>query len=355
MGANPEDNIKPVLLPIEKKGDRVLWCACGLSKNQPLCDGSHKGTPFRPVPYVAKTDGEEILFCTCKKTKTPPFCDGTHNNLDAGYATAGAEEIARTRGIPVTGRDAGAFGRAQLDGGCYVYTPNAGNTQDVYGWRINSVINQQTGAKELSQYILEPGPNAEPVNFSGSEAVLYIARGAGVISSGHEKKTVKQGCAITIKPGEYFLITPGDGDGVTIIATVCPSCASINTSSNSHAAPPIPLNERIRTVNESQREAMGDRFYEVLADHQTGAGQLTQFIGEIPKSRAAAHRHLYEEALYIICGEGYMWTDTARAIVKPGDIIYLPRKQNHSLECTSAEGMKLAGAFYPAGSPAINY
>ena len=265
------------------------------------------------------------------------------------------DEIARTEDIPVTARDADRFGRAPLDGGCYVYTPKPGDMKDFHGWRIDSVINRETGAKELSQYILEPGPHSKPINFSQSEAVLYIARGAGIITSGHERKTVTRGCAITIKPGEFFTITPDKGDSVTVIATVCPPCASINTANNARTAPSIPLNERIRTINERQREAMGDRFYEVLADHQTGADQLTQFIGEIPKSRAAAHRHLYEEALYIICGEGYMWTDNTRAVVQPGDIIYLPRKQNHSLECTSADGMQLAGAFYPAGSPAINY
>jgi CDGSH-type Zn-finger protein len=25
------------------------WCACGRSKGQPFCDGSHKGTGLRPI------------------------------------------------------------------------------------------------------------------------------------------------------------------------------------------------------------------------------------------------------------------------------------------------------------------
>jgi len=56
------------------------WCACGLSKNQPFCDGSHKGGPFTPVKFtVAKA--EKLALCGCKKTHTPPFCDGTHKSL----------------------------------------------------------------------------------------------------------------------------------------------------------------------------------------------------------------------------------------------------------------------------------
>jgi CDGSH-type Zn-finger protein len=28
---------------------KYAWCACGLSENQPYCDGSHKVTDIRPV------------------------------------------------------------------------------------------------------------------------------------------------------------------------------------------------------------------------------------------------------------------------------------------------------------------
>ena len=30
------------------------WCACGRSKNQPFCDGSHKGTSFTPEKVIVK-------------------------------------------------------------------------------------------------------------------------------------------------------------------------------------------------------------------------------------------------------------------------------------------------------------
>lgn len=56
------------------------WCACGLSKNQPYCDGSHDGTGFGPAT-INLAEERELPLCQCKRTKMPPLCDGTHAKL----------------------------------------------------------------------------------------------------------------------------------------------------------------------------------------------------------------------------------------------------------------------------------
>lgn len=57
-----------------------FWCACGKSKNQPFCDGSHQGSGIFPVQF--KIDAKkEAFLCQCKQTKNKPFCDGTHRSL----------------------------------------------------------------------------------------------------------------------------------------------------------------------------------------------------------------------------------------------------------------------------------
>ena len=61
-------------------GKTYYWCACGQSKNQPFCDGSHKTTEFTPVAHTAKKTGAAWL-CGCKQTGRSPLCDGTHNKL----------------------------------------------------------------------------------------------------------------------------------------------------------------------------------------------------------------------------------------------------------------------------------
>jgi CDGSH-type Zn-finger protein len=68
-------------MPVELVAGRTYWwCACGLSKNQPFCDGSHKATAFNPVQYLAERTGTAYL-CACKQTGNAPMCDGTHKTL----------------------------------------------------------------------------------------------------------------------------------------------------------------------------------------------------------------------------------------------------------------------------------
>lgn len=63
-----------------KEGKSYWWCACGRSKKQPFCDGSHKDTGFEPVKYAAQKD-RTVYFCGCKRSGRKPLCDGTHSRL----------------------------------------------------------------------------------------------------------------------------------------------------------------------------------------------------------------------------------------------------------------------------------
>jgi len=58
------------------------WCACGHSKTQPFCDGSHKRVPggFSPVAGEIK-EAKTVAWCGCKHSATKPFCDGSHKRL----------------------------------------------------------------------------------------------------------------------------------------------------------------------------------------------------------------------------------------------------------------------------------
>lgn len=61
-------------------GKDYWWCRCGKSKNQPFCDGAHKGGEFTPVKFTA-TETKTVYLCGCKHTANQPFCDGSHKKL----------------------------------------------------------------------------------------------------------------------------------------------------------------------------------------------------------------------------------------------------------------------------------
>lgn len=67
---------------MEMEAGTYYWCACGLSKNQPFCDGSHKGTEFTPEK-VEITEKKKVPWCGCKCSKKGALCDGFHKNLQS--------------------------------------------------------------------------------------------------------------------------------------------------------------------------------------------------------------------------------------------------------------------------------
>jgi CDGSH-type Zn-finger protein len=68
-------------IPIEVEAGKIYWwCACGRSKNQPFCDGSHKVTNFTPIEYRAEKSAK-VFFCACKRSGKKPLCDGSHKKL----------------------------------------------------------------------------------------------------------------------------------------------------------------------------------------------------------------------------------------------------------------------------------
>ena len=74
-------NNKPAKVDLAA-GKEYYFCACGRSKSQPFCDGSHAGTGFKPQPFTAEKSGDAYL-CQCKHSANLPFCDGTHKQFDA--------------------------------------------------------------------------------------------------------------------------------------------------------------------------------------------------------------------------------------------------------------------------------
>ena len=50
-------------------GETYYWCACGRSKKQPFCDGSHQGTEFQPTAFTAEKTETVYLFMRLQKNR----------------------------------------------------------------------------------------------------------------------------------------------------------------------------------------------------------------------------------------------------------------------------------------------
>ena len=112
---------------------------------------------------------------------------------------------------------------------------------------------------------------------------------------------------------------------------------------------------RMAEIDPSHRHAMAERYFQILVNREHGSTEMTQFVGNIPLSKAEPHRHLYEEALIILNGAGVVWTETKKTTVGPGDVLFLPRKQSHSLQCTVERGLDVVGVICPGDNPSISY
>ncbi|MBI1778424.1 MAG: CDGSH iron-sulfur domain-containing protein [Proteobacteria bacterium] len=343
---------KPYYYELEA-GKTYFWCACGRSRTQPFCDGSHKGTDYRPIAYKAEQQGEEVLFCGCKHSKTKPFCDGAHNNLSATYEEDDPNS-AQNRAIPTI--DADKDGKALLDGGCYVCTIPAASLERRGVLSHRPVINKQDGALHQSLYYFECARGHSPiVGFGNRHVILFVSEGEGELVIGERAFAVSPNTGVYVCPGEGFQFCNAKDVLLKVFAAACPSADGVLW----HEAMPAYFDaakpRRTIGIDPDGRNRMGDRFFQMLVDKTLGSTVVTQFIGEIPKSKAAPHRHLYEESLIIMSGSGAMWTEARKAPVRAGDVIFLPRKQIHSLECTDPAGMLVAGVIYPGDNPSINY
>lgn len=65
---------------IQEEPGIKFWCACGMSKNQPYCDGSHKGSEFTPIKHVIE-EAKKIAWCGCRTSSNGCLCDGSHAKL----------------------------------------------------------------------------------------------------------------------------------------------------------------------------------------------------------------------------------------------------------------------------------
>ncbi len=335
-----------------KAGQRYLWCSCGQSANQPFCDGSHAGTEFSPVLFEAKAD-EDVIFCGCKHTGTRPFCDGAHNNLP-GATVPDDPHSAANRAVKDVPR--GAEAEVPLDGACYVYSTARAKLMRNGTMEYCPVITPTRGALFQSQFYAETGCGDSPViGRNGRHTVLFVTEGQGQMEISGRRFPFGSGCGLYVRPGEAFRVHNPFSKKVKLFISSGPGVEELGFLDEMPDNFDGTIPNRLARIDTSLRHTMGERYFQILVNREHGSTEMTQFIGNIPFSKAEPHRHLYEEALIFLNGTGVVWTETTKTTVGPGDVLFLPRKLVHSVQCTGEAGLDVVGVIYPGDNPSISF
>jgi mannose-6-phosphate isomerase-like protein (cupin superfamily) len=248
-----------------------------------------------------------------------------------------------------------------LDGACYVFSTRRARLERHGAMAWCPVITPARGAEFQSQFYAEIFAGASPViAANGSHTVLFVAEGEGEVEISGRRFPFLPRTGFYVKPDEAFRVHNAsaakreeervklfisNGPGREDFAFLDTMPANFDTRWPSRAAP----------IDPAQRHAMAERYYQILVDRAHGSLEMTQFIGNIPRSKAMPHKHLYEESLIFLNGAGVVWTETKKTTVGAGDVLFLPRKLTHSVQCTIEGGFDVVGVIYPGDNPSINY
>ena len=248
-----------------------------------------------------------------------------------------------------------------LSGGAAVI--ERGELAQVEGTRRYRVpISRAMGARDIAQFVSTYSEGVSPARRNPvGEEVIYVVSGSGTCFIDGYSYALAPGTAVYVPPGSVYQIENLDDRGrgvndIEIVSVCCPEDEEAQVGIDPVLRPPQDT-KPFRTVRESESKPTpaGDRSFTLLVNQEIGARRVTQFLGVIPPGRAPMHHHTYEEAIYILEGEGCVHTEDGDATFKPGSSIYLPRLVKHCLENTGSKSIRLLGVFHPSGSPADTY
>jgi len=299
-----------------RAGHRYLWCACGRSANQPFCDGSHNNLPGATVPDDPDSPANRAVM----------------------EVPHGAEPV-----VP-------------LDGTCYVFSTARARLIRRGAMAYCPVVTPARGALYHAQFYAEVASGASPViGANGRHTVVFVSEGHGQVEIAGRCFALAPCTGFYVRPGEAFRVHNAGRETIKLFIASGPGAEDLAFLD---AMPQIfddTIPNRMAAIDPALRQAMGERFFQILVNRAHGSTEMTQFIGNIPLSKAEPHRHLYEEVVIVLNGAGVVWTDTKKTTVGPGDVLFLPRKQTHSVQCTVARGLDVVGVIYPGDNPSISF
>lgn len=223
----------------------------------------------------------------------------------------------------------------------------AGHREDGDTAEVRTTIDASRGCERLEQRVIRfaPGRSLDRAN-DGREDVLYVAAGRGTLRLGGGEHVLEPETAAFIAPGEAYSVENPGPEELLVVSVTAPA-GEVGVGEN-----------RKVTVRYADRPSLGataDREFRYLINQDAGCLEVTQFVGEIPPSRAPEHHHTYDEVVYVIEGEGVYHIGGDDIPMSPGTCIHLPPLVRHCLENTGTQKMRVLGVFHPSGDPSRAY
>jgi quercetin dioxygenase-like cupin family protein len=218
-----------------------------------------------------------------------------------------------------------------------------------HGW-VRLMIDGSTGARHLVQRVFrfEPGHTPDLHNET-SEDVMYVISGSGSLDAAGASIELVPGTACWVPPGVGYHIENEGPHDLVMVSVLSPP----------PGAPPLdgpePDVPHRYSVHEDERESFpagDDRTFRVLVDPAMGCRSVTQFVGAIEAIPAPPHTHTYEEAVFVLDGDGTVELGGEVHPIGPGTSVFLPPDVEHRLTSAGRETLRVVGVFSPPGSPA---
>jgi mannose-6-phosphate isomerase-like protein (cupin superfamily) len=178
---------------------------------------------------------------------------------------------------------------------------------------------------------------------AGGELWFVVAGQGSVTIDGESGPALRPDRGLRIPPGAAFSAS-ADGQDLQLDIVSLPA-----TDAGDDADPGQAVHSDLA---DCEVERTGDREFRVLFGPGRGCAVATQFVGEIPPSRAPEHSHPYDEVVLILSGTGVAHIGGSRHPLEPGSCLHLPPGLLHCLENPGPDTLRVLGVFHPADSPA---
>jgi mannose-6-phosphate isomerase-like protein (cupin superfamily) len=208
---------------------------------------------------------------------------------------------------------------------------------------VKRLIDASVGCERLEQRVLRfaPGRSRERVNPERQE-VLYVVSGTGTLELEGETHRLEPNMGVFVARGERYSVENAGPDELHVVSVTAPQANGVGANRR----------VTVRYDDQSPLPATSEREFRYLVNQDAGCFDVTQFVGVIPPSRAPLHRHVYDEVVYVIEGNGVFHIGEQGVRMGPGTCIHLPPLVMHCLENDGDEPMRVLGVFHPSGDPA---